>query len=437
MKLNSAQYAAAQSTAEETFLVCGVGAGKTHFLGCKLYEALSQPGAVCALFAPTRKVLKNATWPQVRSVWSKLGLRGGPTGHYILNKQPPKSWGVEIFSEVDSNSILTTRWGSYCIIDGLDNYDSQRGTEFDEVFTDEFRDIKEEARIVLLTRMRGKLYTRLGKPQRLWHATTPPDNPAYLIGLRDEAAEGKINVKFYFAPTSVNQKNLSPTYIPKLKATLDAVTFRREVGGELISMSGMTFAYSWNRERHVSPMNGNQLYNRSLPVYLSFDFNVDPATCIAAQMDAKGITVFREFSIRNASIYDVCDKIRGALPNAIFYVTGDATGQARSIHTQGNKSLYDVIETELNINRVRFLVPTVNPHVRDSRIDVNSILEHYQSFTIAKDCKLLIKDFEQVQMDDNGDIDKKSDKELSHLLDCARYLLDTLLPNFVLNARKR
>lgn len=425
--LNAAQMEAMQSTAKETWLLCGVGSGKTTFNGCALYRALSRPRTVHGLFAPTRKVLQKATWPQIQSAWHKMGLVSGV--HYMIGRQPPKSWGIPKFSDVGAHSILTTRWGSYCAMDGLDNYDAQRGMEFDEIFTDETRDISAEARLVLLSRLRGPRYAELGLETRLTHATTPPDNPTHLLDLLESSRNGNHNIKFIQASSHVNKANLPGGYIEMLQSMYDPITFRREVMAELVASGKSPFCYAFDRKKHISADVGRNLIRQREPVWLSFDFNVDPATCIAAQHLGKSLTVVKEFYLANASIFNVCDAINAAFPNSIFYVTGDATGKGRNAIGKGLQNFYDIISAELGINYNRFEVPSVNPAIRDTRVLVNSLFEHYPSIQIASDCPRLIRDLETVQMTEKGDIDKK-DSELTHLLDCYRYLCNTLFPDY-------
>ena len=66
------------------------------------------------------------------------------------------------------------------------------------------------------------------------------------------------------------------------------------------------FAYAF-KDRHI----GHGLtHDAKLTVYLSFDFNVDPITCIAAQYGYKNnklwINVIKEFRLVNSDIYKLC-----------------------------------------------------------------------------------------------------------------------------------
>ena len=47
-------------------------------------------------------------------------------------------------------------------------------------------------------------------------------------------------------------------------------------------MTNNPFAYAFDANKHIA---SGLLYNPSLPVLLSFDFNKDPITCIAGQSD--------------------------------------------------------------------------------------------------------------------------------------------------------
>jgi hypothetical protein len=171
---------------------------------------------------------------------------------------------------------------------------------------------------------------------------------------------------------------------------------------------------------------------KDLPVYLSFDFNVDPITCIAAQhpKDHSYIYIRHEFRLANSDIYKLCEEIDTKLRGYYFYVTGDASGKNRNAMNKDAMNYYTVIKGELNLEWVQFKVPKANPLIKNSRILVNSLLYRHPRFHIHPDCKFLIDDLELVQVKENGDIDKRNG-QLTHLLDAFRYYLNTYFRSFI------
>lgn len=416
--LSQPQTTALRSKAPVVLFLAGLGAGKTTALAIRLLMFLtSHSGAVMGVFAPSRKVLNRTTLAGVRRIWDLMGYSEGRD--YVINRRPPASWRVKPYSPLNASGVLTTRNGSYCVLDGLENFDSQRGAEFDAVLIDEFRDCREGVFEVISGRMRGKVL-----PQRqIFIYTTPPENPDILtriISLR--------GTELVTATSYSNASNLPAGYLDLLKSNYSTVAFRREVMAELIPAKINPFAYAFDASRHV----GECAFNPKLEVYLSFDFNISPATCTAWHVDhwAMQACCLREFRLTNASIYALLDVIKAAFPRSIFYVTGDATGKARLGASAELKSFYDIILSELGLSREFMATPMVNATHRSSSVLVNSVLEKC-NIKIDKSCVYLIRDLETVNYDPaTGGIDKK-DLTRGHLLDTMRYLFHTYFANFV------
>lgn len=424
---NDAQFDANASNAQETFLIGGVGLGKTFFLALKLYEALLVRKSIHGLYAPSRKVLNESTYPQIKSAWQKIGFNENE--HYVINRQPPLNWHVPKLS-ANHYKILTTVWGSYCIVDGLENFNSQRGKEFDEIFIDEFRDVKHEARTVLLGRLRGKAYKELGKQSRIWYATTPPDNPAYLKKLLQNKDE---SISFYFGGTIQNKKNLPDGYIEKLKSSYDDITFQREVMAELITYTDNRFLYAYDETRHLATLEANT----KQILYLSFDFNVNPMTCLACQHYNNAIYILKEFRQENSNIFDFCKLIKHYTKDfGVINITGDASGNSRSAIARKGENYYTIIQHEIGRIRDSWVhVPRVNMEHSNSRVLCNSIFQRHPNLKIDSRCEYLIKDIENVLTDSEGKISKK-DLDLTHHLDTLRYYLHTYHYKFLHTYRK-
>lgn len=420
IKLNKPQHRAFHSKYAETFFIGGIGSGKTFFIALRLLNALNEPpGAVCGLFAPTQKVINNSTLSAIKNAWRSFGLTEGINGDYVIGIRPPAKWGIQSPYQ-KHNKILTTRRGSFCIIDGLDNYDSQRGLELDEVFIDEYRDTKmEEVRNLFLGRMRGVAYKNLKKTHRIWYVTSPPEDPTYLINLKNNQK----NIGFFFGSSKENEKNLPSGYLESLMNCYDSRVYEREALGMLVHINENKFMYCFDENKHVSDIK----YNDEYPIYLSFDFNVSPMTCSIWQTDRRTFAhCIDEIYINNATVYDVIDIVKTRYPDCVYYVTGDSNGGART--TVNNYTAYQIINTELGISRQRYDTPLSNPDIRDSRILCNSMLTHFDGLRISTKCKHLIHDLNYTKSTKDGKIDK-SDEKLTHLLDTFRYFLFTYFNN--------
>ena len=180
---------------------------------------------------------------------------------------------------------------------------------------------------------------------------------------------------YYLQSLMVDNPSLPDTYLEGL-ANIDEMTREIFVKGNWDIMDvERPFAYAFQKNRNVRP--GLQI-KKGEPIILSFDFNVDPITCLAGQS-------------YNGSI----------------------------------------IKSQVDLPKSSFKVPNINPSIKNSRVLVNSILERHPEFAIDSSCQWLINDLQSVQTDAQGDIDKSKDKHSTHLLDCFRYFLWTYHHDFI------
>ena len=178
---------------------------------------------------------------------------------------------------------------------------------------------------------------------------------------------------------------------------------------------------TFDKSKHVQEC----LYNNGT-IYLSFDFNVNPMTCIAGQLQGNKIVVIEEFVLRDSDIYELCDHIRMRLPKANnIMVTGDATGKNRSALSKGGITYYQVIADKLKLSGYQFTIPSVNHSNLNSR-ELISRAFHMDICHINPNCKLMINDLIYCEVGSDGKLMKKTTgtgSELSHLMDCLKYLL--------------
>ncbi len=188
-------------------------------------------------------------------------------------------------------------------------------------------------------------------------------------------------------------------------------------------------------------------------VRLSFDFNVDPATCTVYQTDCYTYHhTLLEYRVENSDTYEICDRIKADFYHSDKYITGvpsfkirgDASGKNRMSGTRGHINHYNIIQTELGLDLDAFDIPTVNPDISSSRVFGNSILQHHPNVKISEvGCPWLVKDmmFCLAGLDSNGrTVIQKTGKNpyinmdnklLGHLLDTWRYGVHMDLAHFI------
>ncbi len=203
---------------------------------------------------------------------------------------------------------------------------------------------------------------------------------------------------------------------------------------------GNQFAYSFRYDKHVidvSKIEGRELMRiqKNLPVYLIFDFNVDPITCLVAQRN--GVLwgkVIKEYRLRNSNIFELLEQIKNDLADYFLVCTGDASGRQRSALVKGNRTFIQTIQNELHLSAKQMQFPASNPSINNSRIVLNSLLSKHQAFHISSECLYLIDDLQTVKTDGKGGIEKKNDEKnklKTHLLDNLRYFTWNYFRSFI------
>lgn len=227
-------------------------------------------------------------------------------------------------------------------------------------------------------------------------------------------------------------------------SNMDEISYKRFVEGDWDATANVSlFMYTFSRERHLGECN----LDLKNDIWLSFDFNVSPMTCLVIQDNGRlgngnfnEIRVIKEFRELDTGIYEFAANIKKWLDSVQayrtkIYVTGDPAGANRNGVRKG-ENYYHAIKEELQLKWQQFHLMNAAPYHEDSFVHCNSIVQKFPDFKINPGCKDLITDLLNVQFTDLKNINKmhKSKKDsttLGHLLDCLRYYFHTRLPNFV------
>lgn len=262
-----------------------------------------------------------------------------------------------------------------------------------------------------------------------WFMSTPKFGQTYFKEISNNKYKKGFEDWNSWVKTSYDNPYLSAKEIDAARSQLDDLTFRCEYLAEDVDIVGKPFAYAFSEEKHV----GKCEFNSGMEVLLGFDFNVDPIVCVAAQLYDDRIEYIKDFTLANSNTYELCDAIRAWFPNALFVVTGDATGRNRSALAQGNINHYDIIRKKLLLVDTQIKAPSVNPHVADRRVLLNSVLQNFKVVFDAENCKNTIRDMKYVEVDDYGDIkkDRSSEVKKADHIDAASYLLSTFMSHFI------
>lgn len=223
---------------------------------------------------------------------------------------------------------------------------------------------------------------------------------------------------------------------------MDSDSYNRFVKAEWDRKIKDQFMYSYSSKNKTSGLT----LNRRFDLWLSFDFNVDPMTCVVFQTnEVTWLHVVKEFRIENSGTYEMCEAIENWLGpdhGFVLQITGDGTGDNRN--TTSPKTNYMIIRDKLGIRKEQLHLERKNPKLSWSRTVCNSILENFPSFLIDVDqCPSLDSDMKYVLTGRNNDgemvIMKKGvnqycnidNAKLGHLMDCLRYGIHATVANWV------
>ena len=198
------------------------------------------------------------------------------------------------------------------------------------------------------------------------------------------------------------------------------------------------------------------VYDKSLPLYLITDFNVDPNCWLVGQIvenkdshdieaaDYKVYNIIDEICVDNSTTFDNCAEFIRRYGNHArdIIVIGDASGDARSTNSQ--MSNYVIIKKALfeHLKRIPMMRQfPFNPSISDS---MNSVLnktmgtDGIRRLFVNPKCEKTIQSFRRLSYKPETQIiDKKIEtikdsnnplKYVSHIADCYRYFIHRFSP---------
>ena len=325
----------------------------------------------------------------------------------------------------ESKHLIKLITGGTIKIWSLEKARSGRGRKYKRVIIDEAafaKDLKESWEKTIratLTDLKGDAF----------FLSTPNGKKNYFYKLDQQSLKHDNWRSFHF-PSRTNPI-LSQEELDEIRIQLDELTWEQEFEANYVDFTGRPFAYSFEEIKTVGKTG---LPKISLPLDLSFDFNVDPITCIAAQHseDRMQIRVHKEFRLHDSDIYELCDTIIAEYGDDYYLrVTGDASGNNRSAMVGDNLNYYKIIIKKLKIEASQLFVPGANPLHRNSRVLTNSLFKRHPDLMIDEECIHLISDLKFVECTENGDIDKTGDKHKGHQIDNLRYYFNAWHSDFL------
>jgi hypothetical protein len=308
----------------------------------------------------------------------------------------------------ESELTITTTWGASLSVVGLDKPERIEGSPWDGGVIDELANCKPG---LLDANVRPALSDRNGW---LW-----------LIGVPDMDSPGQVEYKrlvdwvnsgadpdwacFSWPSSDI----VDPAEIESAKRKMDPDLFAQEYGGKFVLATGLAFP-TFDLKTHVDENNVETRYDHTLPLCLSFDFNVNPF-CFGVLQHRKAIRnpqngqitvtsvrprVIKEFRLTDsdtnvacAAFLDYYETLQPKPPSVTIY--GDASGVARD-STSGQTD-WALISKHLKNLQPKFQVPSSNPPIKDTINAVRARLKNANGdvgVAITSQARQLIDDFQ-------------------------------------------
>ena len=216
---------------------------------------------------------------------------------------------------------------------------------------------------------------------------------------------------------------LPDSYVELLESNYTPELLKAYRDGEFTNIAKLSTYYSFERSKNVKKCE----YDRSLPICVAIDWNVDPmCVCLIQEKRNGQVQVFDEVILSHQGGGDLisarmCAIVKDKYPNSRYIAYPDASGFQR--HTSAQFSDIDILKQHGFTVKVRKSNPPVvnrtNAVNRLLALD-NKMLEGKQLIIDPK-CKTLIQDLEKVtNKQGTRDIDK-SNKLLTHSSDALGY----------------
>lgn len=398
LRLHRGQAIVHRSRAQFRVCVTGRRWGKTTLDKAECLQEFGTPGLVWFL-APTYDMARELMWEPVRALVPRAWLTRDPN---------------------ETRMELDTIWGCRFACKSVEHPDRLRGRGPRKIVGDEFQDWKDGQRTweevllpSLLTTNGRALLT--GTPKSFNHL-----HAAYERGQRGVPGWASWQFKTLDAPHI--QAPETRAYLAQMRAEMDPRAYRQEFEASFEALMGRAY-YAFQRKVHASqPVT----LNPQLPVCVSFDFNINPATAVIGQYRGLDAWVWREVFLTHAggeATRAAAMKARQWLDSVRWRgdirLYGDPAGKSgKTTGPSDHAVIRQVFPT------ATWSIATSAPHVRDRVSAVNArcqSMDGRSHLVVDPSCVHLIADLEQVIFSASGDLDKAGNPMLTHVSDALGY----------------
>jgi PBSX family phage terminase large subunit len=402
----------------------GFGSGKTFcgsligILLCMKYQ-----GITGLVGAQTYTLLRDTTLKQYFEHLDNMGFKAGV--HYDYKT---------------SEEILRFKNGSEILFRHLQEPNKLKSLNLGFVELEEMSDTPESTFKMLLSRLRQSIkddWRKKGFKYRLFGHTNPEASKGWIYKYFVEQKQD--NYRLIQAPTTQNTF-LEPDYVESLKLAYDEEYYRINVLGEFGDYTSGLVVKGFSNE-NIKPIT----YQPDMALHLTWDFNVDPMSCVLAHKTNDKVFYFDEFILENASTEQTIGEVIKRYPNhkGDIIINGDASGDNRS--TQSERTNYVIIRNALRRhypnNNIKLHLRPFNPRIKNRIASFNALVKDYNGnrrLFIDPKCKWVIYNCQNLKYKvgtDEVDVPTysaiKTDNQLKfleHPFDAVSYLAEYYFP---------
>jgi len=410
-KPHPSQQALLDNMGRFTVLNCGRRWGKTLFALYIILDALVH-GKRVAYFAPNSGRFTN--------LWDKLNnLLGDLIATRLLTINNTRK------------EVRVKHTNGYCRFWSMEDINAGRSEYYDIVIIDEAAFIP-HLEYTWLNAIRATLVDTRG-----WAIimSTPngTDNYFYELSIKD----GK-DWYYHHAPTTSNTY-LAEEEILSIKDDVPELVYDQEYLAKFIDTTGNDFFYSRQSivtmDVDVFPLE---------PLWLSFDFNVNPCTMIMSQKIDRhralggGIYFHDELQVQGTT-RELCEIFKGTEyynHPAGLLITGDASGKSMDTTADVLHNNYDIIENILGITPGQFINTRGSNAMHEWSRNVCNTAFHNQFVTFSSRLEVLPQEVKKATPDSRGKLKKDRDKYQMDAVDAMRYQFNAWFPKGVPDIRE-
>jgi hypothetical protein len=384
-------------------LVSGRRWGKTELCKAETLCEMGTPGTLWYI-APTYDMARELMWEPLRAIVPRHWLARDPN---------------------ESRMEMLTHWGCRVSCKSAEHPDRLRGRGLRKAIMDEFQDWRDGLSIweeviqpMLLTTHGTALFT--GTPKHFNHL--------YQLYARGQSTEPRWNSWASWQFRTADAPHIPQDLLHDMREQMDPRAYRQEFEASFEALSGRAY-YAFNRHDHVKAVTLEQ----GVPIVVTFDFNIQPATAVICQRVGDEARVWREVWITSAggeATRAAATRVRDMLAEVGYrgpvQVYGDPAGRAGKTTGPSDHAVLREV-----FHGATFYIPKVAPHVKDRVASVNARCQTASGearLVIDPSCEHLIGDLEQVVYTDAGDLDKRSNPMLTHISDALGYWIHQAWP---------